>query len=136
MDTQTKDAPPPTRPFTLLFGLRDRMPHGKAALVGRWVAIMPGSVLGGVTLLLFGLVAAAGVRILQQTGLGHREMVIIAASIGVGVGVQAVPEVLQPLPATVQMIFRSAISAGGLVAIVLNAILPRHAAEPRTEPAA
>jgi xanthine permease len=107
---------------------------GLFPLVGRWVAIMPGPVLGGVTLLLFGLVAAAGIRILQQAGLGHREMVIIAVSIGIGVGVQAVPEVLEPLPATAQMIFRSAITAGGLAAIVLNAVLPRHAAERRPDP--
>jgi xanthine permease XanP len=60
--------------------------------------------------------------------------VIIAASIGVGVGVQAVPDVLRPLPATAQTIFRSAITAGGLVAILLNAVLPPHAAERRPDP--
>jgi xanthine permease len=98
---------------------------GLFPLVGRWVAVIPGPVLGGVTLLLFGLVAAAGVRILQQAGLAHREMLIVAVSLGVGVGVQTVPEVLLALPATAQVVFRSAISAGGLTAILLNAVLPR-----------
>jgi xanthine permease XanP len=110
---------------------------GLFPFVGRWVAVMPGPVLGGVTLLLFGLVAAAGVRILQQARLAHREMVIIATSLAIGVGVATVPEVLRSLPAAAQTIFHSSISAGGLTAIVLNAALPRHAAaEPDSEASA
>ncbi len=97
---------------------------GLFPFIGRWVAMMPAPVLGGVTLLLFGFVAAAGVRILKQTDLTHRDMLIVALSIAVGIGVQTAPEVLQPLPATAQIIFRSAITAGGLTALLLNAVLP------------
>jgi len=99
---------------------------GLFPLVGRWMAVMPGPVLGGVTLLLFGLVAAAGVRILQQATLAHREMLIVALSLAVGLGVQMVPQVLHPLPATARMVLGSAITAGGLTALALNALIPRE----------
>ncbi len=98
---------------------------GLFPFIGDWIAIMPGPVLGGVTLLLFGFVAAAGVRILKHTELTHREMLIVAMSLATGIGVQTVPEVLQPLPDTVQLIFRSPITTGGLTALLLNAVLPR-----------
>jgi NCS2 family nucleobase:cation symporter-2/xanthine permease XanP len=106
---------------------------GLFPMVGGWIAVMPAPVLGGVTLLLFGLVAAAGVRILQQTPLAHREMLIIALSLAVGIGVQAVPEVLLPLPPAARMALQSAITAGGLTALVLNALLPRDSTGDRTE---
>jgi xanthine permease XanP len=98
---------------------------GVFPFIGNWIAIMPAPVLGGVTLLLFGFVAAAGVRILKQTELSHRDMLILAMSVAAGVGVMTVPEVLAPLPETAQLIFRSAITTGGLMALVLNAVLPR-----------
>src|SRR5580692_3907715 len=67
---------------------------------GRWIALLPGPVLGAVTFLLFGFVATAGIRILQRVHLGHRELLIVAFSLGTGVGVQSVPELLSPLPQT------------------------------------
>lgn len=98
---------------------------GLFPLVGNWIAIMPGPVLGGVTLLLFGFVAAAGIRILKHTALTHRDMLVLAASLAAGVGVMSVPEILDPLPEVVRNSFKSAITTGGLTALVLNAIVPR-----------
>jgi xanthine permease XanP len=77
-----------------------------------------------VTLLLFGFVAAAGVRILKQVELTHTNMLILATSVAVGIGVQTVPEVLDPLPQTLRLILGSGITTGGLTALVLNAVLP------------
>jgi xanthine permease XanP len=50
-------------------------------VVGRYVALIPGPVLGAVTLLLFGMVATAGIRILRQTELNHRNLLIVATSL-------------------------------------------------------
>lgn len=98
---------------------------GVFPFIGHWVAIMPAPVLGGITLLLFGFVAAVGVRILKQMELTHIDMLILAMSLAAGIGVQTVPEVLNPLPETAKLIFRSAITTGGLTALLLNAVLPR-----------
>jgi xanthine permease XanP len=97
---------------------------GVFPFIGNWIAIMPGPVLGGVTLLLFGFVAAAGIRILNHVSLTHRDMLILASSLAAGVSVMTVPEVLGPLPEVVRNSFKSAIATGGLTALVLNAVVP------------
>jgi xanthine permease len=109
--------------FLCLFGL--------FPFIGNWVAIMPAPVLGGITLLLFGFVAAAGVRILKQMELTHTHMLIVAVSVAVGVGVETVPEVLNPLPETAKLVLGSAITTGGLTALFLNAVLLRRQSPPR-----
>ena len=97
---------------------------GLVPAVSRTLARLPGPVLGAVTLLLFGFVATAGIRILQHAGRSQRDLLIVASAIAVGIGVPAVPEVLAPLPEAVRIVFANGITTGGLVAFVLNAILP------------
>lgn len=92
--------------------------------VSRWLARMPGPVLGAVTFLLFGFVATAGLRILARLELRSREVLIVALSVGAGIGINAVPEVLAPLPETLRAIFSSGITTGGLLALALNSVLP------------
>lgn len=96
--------------------------------------IMPEPVLGGATILMFGTVAAAGVKILSSQKLGNRETLIIAVSLGLGLGVTMVPEVLDKFaPPEIKNVFSSGITTGGLSAIVLNLLLPHRA--PSTEAA-
>ena len=92
--------------------------------LGRWLASVPPPVIGGLTLVLFGLIAAAGIRILARAGLGQREFLIVAISLGVGLGVDLHPEALASLPESLRLIFGSGISSGGLAALVLNLVLP------------
>jgi xanthine permease XanP len=47
---------------------------------------------------MFGTVAVAGIKILAEAGLHRRNMLIVAISLGMGLGVAAVPEVLRELP--------------------------------------
>ena len=93
--------------------------------LGRWLASVPPPVIGGLTLVLFGMIAAAGIRILTRAGLGQREVLIIAIALGLGLGVDLHPEALAPLPDSLKLIFSSGISTGGLAALLLNVILPR-----------
>jgi len=88
--------------------------------VGRWVTVMPPPVLGGLALMMFGLVAVAGVRLLISAGLGQREGVIVALSLGVGLGLPTQPKLLESLPSVLHSLLESGISAGGLTALVLN----------------
>jgi xanthine permease XanP len=97
---------------------------GLFPFIGRLIAMIPGPVLGAVTLLLFGMVATAGVRILQQIKLNHRNLLIVATSLSLGLGVEAVPEVIQPLPETLRLLFSSAVTTGGVVALLLNTLMP------------
>lgn len=90
--------------------------------VGRWVTVLPPAVLGGLALLMFGLVAVAGVRLLLAGGLGQREGVIVALSLGVGLGLPTQPKILESLPAILHVLLESGISSGGLTALVLNLV--------------
>lgn len=89
--------------------------------------IMPEPVLGGATILMFGTVAAAGIRILATQHLGARETLIIAVSLGIGIGVTMVPDILKHVaPPEIKNVLTSGITAGGLTAILLNIALPNH----------
>ncbi len=98
---------------------------GLFPVVGGLFQIMPPAVLGGATILMFGSVAAAGIRIIASRPLDRRGMLILAVSLSLGLGVTVVPEALDRLPAIVKSLFGSGIAAGGLTAIALNLILPR-----------
>ena len=92
--------------------------------IGAVLQQIPKPVLGGATLVMFGSVAAAGVRILAQAPLDRRSMLIIATSFGVGLGIAAQPNLLHLMPTLVQNLFDSAITSGGLTAIALCLLLP------------
>ncbi|WP_256659756.1 solute carrier family 23 protein, partial [Pseudomonas sp. LS-2] len=97
---------------------------GLFPVIGAILQQIPKPVLGGATLVMFGSVAAAGVRILAQSPLDRRSMLIIATSFGVGLGIAAQPTLLHHLPQLVQNLFDSAITSGGLTAIVMCLLLP------------
>lgn len=87
------------------------------------INVMPQPVLGGVGIVMFGTVAAAGIQTLSNVKLDNRNILIIATSIGLGLGVTFRPEVLSNLPESLKMIFSSGISTGTIVALILNLIL-------------
>ena len=49
----------------------------------------------------------------------------MAISLGMGLGVVFVPQVLNHFPELARAIFGSAVTTGGLTAILLNIVLPR-----------
>jgi xanthine permease XanP len=97
---------------------------GLFPMIGAVLQLMPKPVLGGAELVMFGTVAVAGIKILAEAGLHRRNMLIVAISIGMGLGVAAVPQVLRELPKALHNIFESPITVGALCAIVLNIFLP------------
>lgn len=94
-------------------------------IIGGIFKIMPYAVLGGATIILFGTVAAAGIRILSRINLTNRDLIIIAVSLSMGLGVVVVPDILKNMPEMVKNVFSSGITTGGIFAIVLNIIIPR-----------
>ena len=86
---------------------------------------LPKPVVGGVTLLMFATVATAGIRILATVNFTHRNVLIIATSLGLGLGVAFVPDVFVQMPQMFRNIFGSAVTMSGVVAILLDTILPK-----------
>lgn len=93
------------------------------------IAVMPQPVLGGVGVILFGLVAAQGIKTLSNIHLGDRELLIISVAFALGVGVTVKPAILSRLPHAIQMILSSGISTGTLAALILNLVLVNHKKE-------
>jgi len=91
--------------------------------VGLVFSLMPEPVLGGATLLMFGTVAAAGIRIIASQNINRKATLVIAISFSLGLSVELVPEILTQLPESVRSIFSSGITTGGLTAIITNAII-------------
>lgn len=91
--------------------------------VGIVFSLMPSPVLGGATLLMFGTVAAAGIRIIASQTINRKATLVMAISFSLGLSVELVPEILSQLPDTLRSIFSSGITTGGLAAILSNLII-------------
>ena len=87
------------------------------------VNIIPQPVLGGVGIVMFGTVAAAGIKTLSKVKINERNLLIIATAIGLGLGVTFRPEFISQLPEGLKMIFTSGISTGTITAIILDLVL-------------
>lgn len=91
--------------------------------VGLVFSLMPDPVLGGATLLMFGTVAAAGIRIIASQEINRKATLVMALSFSLGLSVELVPEILNQLPDALRNIFSSGITTGGLTAILANALI-------------
>ena len=92
--------------------------------IGAIIASMPLPVLGGGVIVMFGMVAAAGMNMLTEVQMNRRNMIIIAVSLAVGLGLNLVPTAVQYLPGVVKTMAISGLLPTALIAIVLNQILP------------
>jgi len=92
---------------------------------GAIVATVPINVLGGGVIVMFGMVAAAGVNMLSEVNWSRRNMVIFAVSLSLGLGLQLVPEALQHLPSTAQILLTSGLLPAAGLSILLNLVLPQ-----------
>ena len=92
--------------------------------IGALIASMPLPVLGGGVIVMFGMVAAAGMNVLSEVKMTRRNMVIIAISLTAGLGLNLVPTAVQYLPGIWKTLATSAVAPTAFLAIVLNQVLP------------
>jgi len=91
------------------------------------VTTIPSAVLGGAVLVMFGMVMASGLRLIfLNERLNRRNMVIVATSITLGLGVEFRPEALGALPDRATIFFGNAIIMTTVAAVVLNTLVPRE----------
>jgi xanthine permease len=91
--------------------------------LGALIAVMPNPVLGGAGIVMFGMVAASGMKTLSRVDMNNRNLLIVAVAVGLGLGVTCRPDFLVHLPEGLKMIFSSGISTGTIAALLLNMIL-------------
>ena len=97
---------------------------GLVPKVGAIISTIPIEVLGGGVIVMFGMVAAAGVNMLSAVAWDRRSMLIFAISLSIGLGLQLVPEALQHAPQTVKVLMTSGLLPAAFIAILLNQVLP------------
>jgi NCS2 family nucleobase:cation symporter-2/xanthine permease XanP len=113
----------------MLLGLFPKL----AALIG----VMPRSVLGGATVVMFAMVTVAGLRIAATDGLTVRSELILAVSLALGIGVTLVPDwagqldqagidsmSVKILLSSVKVVLQSGLAVGAIAATLMNLLLP------------
>jgi xanthine permease XanP len=106
---------------------------GLFPIIGGVFKLMPDAVLGGGTIIMFGTIAAAGIKIIASHVIDRRGLLIMAVSFGLGMGVTFMPEILDKFPPLIKSVFSSGITTGGLSAIILNVLLPKSLRERKLE---
>lgn len=94
--------------------------------IGATISTVPIEVLGGGVIIMFGMVASAGVSLLSAVDWNRRNMLIFALALSVGLGLQLVPEAVQYLPDTARILLTSGLLPAAFIAIVLNLALPEE----------
>ncbi len=98
---------------------------GVVPKVAALFASIPPAVIGGGGLIMFSMIFASGLAIIHRNvPMNRRTMVILAVAIGLGLGVELRPDVLQHFPESVRTFFGTGLVTGGLAALVLNLIFP------------
>ena len=92
--------------------------------IGAAISTVPIEVLGGAVIVMFGMVASAGVTILSTVNWNKRNLLIFAISLSVGFGLQLVPEAVQHLSGTLRTLAVSGLLPAAVIAIILNLALP------------
>ncbi|HZH18712.1 MAG TPA: 2-oxo-4-hydroxy-4-carboxy-5-ureidoimidazoline decarboxylase [Geodermatophilus sp.] len=101
--------------FMILVGL---VPKAGAVVAG-----IPHPVLGGAALAMFATVAVVGIQTLSKVDFNdHRNVVIVATSLGLALLVTVQPGIAAAVPSWAQIILGSGITLGSITAIGLNAL--------------
>ncbi|MFD9128503.1 nucleobase:cation symporter-2 family protein [Kitasatospora sp. NPDC059571] len=109
---------------------------GLFPVLGSLVSLVPAPVLGGAGIVLFGTVAASGIRTLAEAGLeSGANTILVSVSLGVGIIPIAVPTFYDAFPEAVRTLMHSGISAGCVAAVLLN-LLFHHVGAARRSPTA
>ena len=99
---------------------------GMIPKVGAIINSVPIEVLGGGVIVMFGMVASAGVRMLSEVNWNRRNMIIFAVALSIGLGLYLVPDALQFLDqkGTLNILLTTGLLPAAFIAIVLNLLLP------------
>ena len=96
--------------------------------LGGIIAAMPDSVIGGAAIIMFGLIAGAGIKLISKTEMNQRNILILALSLSFGIGLYAFPQFVAHIPdfgIKLKLLLTTGLIPAGLIAFILNATLPK-----------
>ena len=95
-------------------------------ILGNLLATVPQPVLGGCTIMMFGMIIASGIQMIAKAGLSQRNITIVALSLSIGLGFTQVPQLFEIFPDIVKTIFaENCVAVVFILSILLNLILPK-----------
>jgi xanthine permease len=97
--------------------------------VGALITTIPIEVLGGGVIVMFGMVASAGLSMLAEVTWNRRNMIIFAVSMAFGLGLYLEPGALQHVPDSIRVLLASGLLPAAFIAIILNLVLPEELAD-------
>ena len=113
--------------FTIMFGALTLILAGLFPPIGAFFSTLPDPVLGGCTLIMFGAIIVSGITMITACGGGQRNMLIVATSFCIGIGVTQVPQFFNHMPQIVKDIFQGNPVAGVfVVSMLLSLLLPKR----------
>ncbi|MGM0776356.1 MAG: nucleobase:cation symporter-2 family protein [Bacillota bacterium] len=99
------------------------MTLGLLPKVAALTTIIPMAVLGGAMIPMFGMVISSGIRMLSAVDFSKNEnLLIVACSIGIGLGSAVVPQIFESLPTSARLLVENGIVLGSITAILLNLV--------------
>lgn len=105
---------------------------GCVPIVAALFQAIPGVVVYGATLLMFGLVAVSGYRVVQLSGPQTRDWIVVTLAIVLGYLVALNAEYATLLSDEVIMVLQFPVSTGGLLAILIDLVIPKQAGDAGT----
>jgi len=96
--------------------------------LGGIIAAMPESVIGGAAIIMFGLITAAGIKLISQSEMNQRNLLILALSLSFGIGLSLLPQFVAHIPdfgIKLKLLLTTGLIPAGLIAFTLNATLPK-----------
>jgi len=96
--------------------------------LGGIIAAMPESVIGGAAIIMFGLITAAGIKLISQSEMNQRNLLILALSLSFGIGLSLLPQFVAHIPdfgIKSKLLLTTGLIPAGLIAFTLNATLPK-----------
>lgn len=99
------------------------MAMGLLPKVGALVTIMPTAVLGGAMVVMFSSIAVQGIKMLLKVDFSdNHNLLIVAISMGLGLGVSVYPNIFQAQPQSLQLFLENGIVIASLSSVLLNLI--------------
>ena len=96
--------------------------------LGGIIAAMPESVIGGAAIIKFGMIVAAGIKLISRAEMDQRNLLILALSLSFGIGMSLLPDFVKNIPdfgISLKLLLTTGLIPAGLLAFALNAIMAK-----------
>jgi len=96
--------------------------------LGGVIAAMPESVIGGAAIIMFGLITSAGIKLVAQSEMNQRNLLILGLSLSFGIGMSLLPQFVAHIPdfgISLKLLLTTGLIPAGMLAFILNATLSK-----------